>query len=276
MAKSIGKLAFIGSGNMGSAIIRGFVSRGGVTPSDISVYDKQSTNYSVLKELGVSTNDSIEAAVLNADFIFLCVKPSGVAGVVSDCCAAETYSFSSTFVSIAASVPISLICHAAGREVPVIRTMPNTPMLIGEGAIAICKNAVVDNKRFANVCRLFSSIATVSVMDEELLNPIISVSGSSPAYVYYFIKSMLDGALSQGISEEQALPLIIRTVIGAAKMVANADCSVDELIHRVCSPNGTTLEAMNVLRSASFSDIVQKAMLACSERAEEITRDLQV
>lgn len=274
MAKSIGKLAFIGSGNMGSAIIRGFMDRGGVLPNDIFVYDKEHTNYPSLQKCGVNTFDSLEAAINLADFIFLCVKPQGVASVVSECCSLNIGN-NSVFVSIAASVSTEMICSAAKKAIPVIRTMPNTPMLIGEGAIAVCKNDLVDNKKFANVCRLFSSIAAVSVMDESLLNPIISVSGSSPAYVYYFIKSILDAAVEQGITREQALPLIIQTIIGSAKMVEQADCSIEELIARVCSPKGTTLEAMNVLRDDGFSDLIYKAMLACSKRADEISAELQ-
>lgn len=274
MAKSIGRLAFIGSGNMGSAIIRGFMDRGGVSPKDIFVYDKECTNYPSLQKCGVNTFDSLEAAIHLADFIFLCVKPQGIASVVSECCSFDNAN-NSVFVSIAASVSTDMICRAANKTIPIIRTMPNTPMLIGEGAIAICKNDLVDNKKFANVCRLFSSIAVVSVMDEALLNPIISVSGSSPAYVYYFIKSILDVAIEQGISKEQALPLITQTLIGSAKMVEQSDCPIDDLIARVCSPKGTTLEAMNVLRDDGFSDLIKNAMLACSKRADEISAELQ-
>ncbi len=275
MAKSIGKLAFIGSGNMGSAIIKGFVSFGGVSPSNVFVFDKGQTNYDSLKKLGVITVDSVEAAISDADFIFLCVKPQIMSTVVKDCCLSDSYDPSSVFVSIAASVSTFLICKSAGRDIPVIRTMPNTPMLIGNGAIAICKNSLVDNKRFANVCRLFSSIATVSVVDESMMEPVIAVSGSSPAYVYYFIKVMLDNALELGFSQEQALPLILSTVIGSAKMIERADCSIDELIQRVCSPNGTTIEAMNVLQNDCFADIIRHAMLACNKRAEEIALELQ-
>ena len=276
MAKSIGKIAFIGSGNMGNAIINGFVTCGAVSAQNIYVFDVAKTNYQTLGKSGVTAVDSLDAAISDADFIFLCVKPQGIASVVSECCSCGAYSSSAVFVSIAASVPISLICRGAGHDVPVIRAMPNTPMLIGEGAVAVCKNALVDNKQFATICRLFSSIATVSVMEEDYLNPVISVSGSSPAYVYYFIKSLLDCAIEQGMTQEQALPLIIQTVIGSAKMVSNADCSIDELISRVCSPKGTTLEAMNVLRERKFEDIVRSAMLACSKRADEISAELSV
>lgn len=275
MSKKHCKLAFVGSGNMGSAIIRGFISCGGITPSDITVYDQSYTNYNELKTIGVDAVDSLERAVSDADFIFLCVKPGSVASVVLSCCSFPGFDFSSVFVSIAASVPIHLICKSAGRDVPVIRTMPNTPMMIGEGAIAVCKNELVDNRSFAYICRLFSSIAVVSVMDEAMLNPIVSVNGSSPAYVYYFIKSILDGAIAQGIPGDQALPLIIQTVIGSAKMLERANCSPDELISKVCSPRGTTLEAMNVLREEKFSDTIYKAMLACSNRADEISEELQ-
>lgn len=275
MAKSIVKLAFIGSGNMGSAIIRGFVSHGGVPASSIFVYDKNQTNYDALSKLNVVTVDTIEAAISNADFIFLCVKPQIVSSVVKECASCSIFDSSSIFVSIAAAVSVSLICKSAGRDVAVIRAMPNTPMLIGKGAIAICKNEFVDNKRFANVCRMFSSIATVSVVDESMMVPVIAVSGSSPAYVYYFIKSLLDEAVAQGFTAEQALPLITSTVIGSAKMIESADCSIEELIQRVCSPKGTTLEAMNVLRDEHFSDIISRAMRACNKRAEEISLELE-
>lgn len=275
MVKINGSFAFIGCGNMGSAIVRGFTAGGVVQAGSIRVFDKCSANYQSLQQLGVQTVESIDEAVSDVDYIFLCVKPKDVSSVVSECCRASNYKRSSVFVSIAAAVPISLICEAAGEDVPVIRTMPAMPMLIGEGAIAVCKNDLVDNKVFAYICRLFSSIASVSVMDEVLLNPIISVNGSSPAYVYLFVKAMLEGAVKQGVPEDQALPLILQTIIGSAKMIEKSSCSLDEQISRVCSPGGTTLEAMKVLQESDFVSSVQEAMEACTKRANEISASLK-
>ena len=274
-ASNGGRCTFIGGGNMGGAIIRGLVSCGSLAPDRITVCCKHPDKYPAFRALGVQTADTIADAVEGADFLFLCVKPGTVREVVEECVRAPGYRANMVFISVAASVPISLICEAAGGEVPVIRTMPSTPITVGEGTVALCQNQCVPKWAFETVCRLFSSIATVSVLEESQLNAIISVNGSSPAYVYLFLKAMLDGAAEQGISAEQALPLLLRTVIGAAKMVEQADCSIEELIRRVCSPNGTTLAAMRVFDEADFTGIVSRAMDACTKRADEISASLQ-
>lgn len=275
MAKRNAKLAFIGGGNMGGAIIRGLVSSGAVSASDITVCCKSSQRYPSFRAIGVSTADSIASAVADADYVFLCVKPVNFPEVVAECRKASELPSNAIFVSIAASVTSKLICRYAGAEVPVIRTMPGMPLQIGEGTVAVCKNDLVDNKSFAYVCRLLSSVATVSVMEEEFLNPVIAVNGSSPAYVFLLIQSMLEGAKELGISEKQALPLITKTIIGSAKMIEQSSLSPEEEIRRVCSPGGTTLEAMKVFEDADFVGIVKKAMFACLKRANEITESLE-
>ena len=275
MSKKNVKLAFIGGGNMGGAIIRGLVASGAVAASDISVCCKSNQRYPSFQAIGVVTCNDIASAVAGASYIFLCVKPSGFADVVSECWNAPQRSSNAVFVSIAASVSSDLICRYAGADVPVVRTMPGMPLQIGEGTVAVCKNDLVDNKSFAYVCRLLSSVATVSVMEEELLNPVISVNGSSPAYVFLLVQAMLEGAKEQGISEKQALPLILKTIVGSAKMLEKSSLSPAEEIRRVCSPGGTTLEAMKVFEDSDFIGIVKRAMTACTKRADEITQSLE-
>lgn len=269
------KLAFIGGGNMGGAIIRGLAACGLIRPSQITVVCKHTDKYPSFEQIGVRTAVSVSEAITDADFIFLCVKPAMIAGIVTECVRAASAKPSATYVSIAASVPISLICDAAGETIPVVRTMPSMPMTVGEGTVAICKNDAVQKKAFELVCRMFSAIATVLIMEEDKLNPVISVNGSSPAYVYLFIKSLLDGAAAQGICAEQALPLILRTIVGSVKMVERCDRPIEELIRSVCSPGGTTLAAMQVFEDADLAGIVQRAMAACTERANEITASLE-
>ena len=269
-----GRCAFIGGGNMGGAIVRGLVSSGALAPERITVCCKHADKYPSFRSIGVRTADSIAEALEGADFLFLCVKPGTVREVVAECVHASGYRREMVFVSVAASVPCSLICEAAGGEVPVVRTMPSTPIQVGEGTVALCENGRVPKWAFETVCRLFSSIATVAVLEEAQLNPVISVNGSSPAYVYLFVKAMLDGAVQQGIPAEQALPLILRTITGAVKMVEQADCPIDELIRRVCSPGGTTLAAMQVFSDADFAGTVARAMDACTKRADEISASL--
>lgn len=260
---------------MGGAIIRGLISRNMLTPAQITVCCKSPDRYPAFRQIGIKTADTIADAVTDSDFIFLCVKPGTIREAVVQCRQADGYRKNAIFVSIAASVPIAFICEAACDEIPVIRTMPSMPLQVGEGTVAVCKNELVPKKAFEYICRILSAIATVSVMDESYLNAVISVNGSSPAYVYLFIKSLLDGAMAQGISAEQALPLILRTIIGSVKMVEQSDCSIEEQIRRVCSPGGTTLAAMQVLKEANFTDIITRAMEACTKRADEISDALK-
>lgn len=269
------KVAFIGAGNMGGAIIRGFLSKKVLAPENIVVCCKTPTRYSSYLDLGVSVSYSISDAVKDAAYIFLCVKPKDVSSVVAEACSSPFFSSGAVFVSVAASVSTSMICSFAGRDVPVIRTMPGMPLLVGEGTVAISRNSFVEDRLFQYICRLFSSIAMISVLDESLMNPVIAVNGSSPAYVFYFVKAMLLGAEKQGIDASRALPLILQTITGSVKMLENSDLSIDEQISRICSPKGTTLEAMSVLCDSDFCSLIENAMDACTSRANEITSELQ-
>ena len=269
------KITFIGAGNMGGAIIRGLLAKGVVEPQDLTVCLKSNSRQAAFQDMGIRVASSIADAVEGASYIFICVKPKDVAEVVSNACSSDKLSSNVTFVSIAASVSTSMISKFGNMDLAVIRTMPGMPMLIGEGTVAISRNEQVSDRAFQYICRLFSSIALVSVVDEEAMNPIISVNGSSPAYVFYMIKAMLDGAEEQGIDPKRALPLILQTIVGSAKMLENSELSIEENISRVCSPKGTTLEAMKVLEQSDFYNSVKQAMNACTKRADEITQELQ-
>jgi pyrroline-5-carboxylate reductase len=152
--------------------------------------------------------------------------------------------------------------------------MPSTPILVGEGVLAVCRNDLVNAKEFQFFCRMMSSVAYVTVISEEEMNPIISVHGSSPAYVYLFVKSMLDAAEKQGIDASVALPLILKTIKGSITMIEKSEVSIDQLISNVASPNGTTLAALNSFEADDLSGTVSRAMQACTDRANEISKEL--
>ncbi len=256
------------------ALINGFLSTGVVKPEDIVIFDIDSSKYDSYIMSGLHIAHSSKEAVAAAEYTVIASKPQNVAFSMSELSEYEDAFENTTFISIAAAVPMEFICFKLGTDVPVIRAMPSTPMLIGMGAVAICKNILVIEDKFDFICSLFSQIAELTVVDEKSMNPIISVNGSSPAYVYLFIKSMLEGALELGIPSESALPLILKTIEGAVGMVRHSDTDLDELIRRVASPNGTTLAALNSLYKDDFSGSVKRAMRACTERADEITREL--
>ena len=159
-----------------------------------------------------------------------------------------------------------------GESFPVVRVMPNTPLLIGYGATAISRNELVDDKLYTKICGLFAASGSVVSLDESLMNKVISVNSSSPAYVYLFAKAMIDNAVEQGLDKELATDLVYKTIKGAAEMLIKSDLDADGLIKMVASPKGTTEAALKSFENDGFVNIVSNAMNACTERAEEMAR----
>ena len=150
--------------------------------------------------------------------------------------------------------------------------MPNTPLLIGQGATAISRNSYVSDKLYTKICGIFAASGSVVSLDESLMNKVISVNSSSPAYVYLLAKAMIDGAVEQGFEKDFAKDLVYKTIKGAAEMLISSELDADGLIKMVASPKGTTEAALNSFNNNEFCKIVSKAMNACTERAEEMSR----
>lgn len=267
-------LLFIGGGNIASAVACGLVNSKTVPAEYVSVYDIDDSKFNKFNSLGISTFVDLEEASKDKDVIFLAVKPSVVSTVMKELSEIEGLLEKVVIVSFAAAVSIKHITDSANQDIPVIRTMPSTPILVGEGVLAVCKNELVSDKIFQEFCRMMSSIAYVTVVDESIMNPIISVHGSSPAYVYLFVKGMLDAAKNQGIAPECALPLILKTIKGSVTMIEKSEVSIDQLISNVASPNGTTLAALDVFYKNNFEAVIDDAMKACTTRANEISEEL--
>lgn len=268
------KLLFIGGGNIAGAVACGLVKAKTVSANNVFVYDIDSSKFDKFNKLGITTGSDLASLCDNTDFIFLAVKPGVVSSVVKQLSSIDGLLEKATVVSFAAAVSIEHIEKSAGKEIAVIRTMPSTPILVGEGVIAATKNDMVSSRDFEYFCRILSSIAHVSVISEEMMNPIISVHGSSPAYVYLFVKAMLDAACEQGIDRSVALPLILKTIKGSVTMIESCDESIEQLISNVASPNGTTLAALDSFENDDFCGAVARAMDACTKRADEISSEL--
>ena len=268
------KLLFIGGGNIAGAVACGLVNSHAVDADCITVYDIDVNKLSKFSDIGMNISDDLNKLDIAYDYIFLAVKPSIVKSVMQQLSELDNLCSNAVFVSFAAAVTIGHITQAYGRDIPVIRTMPSTPILIGEGVLAVTRNELVPAKAFQFFCRILSNVAHVTTIEEELMNPIISVHGSSPAYVYLFVKAMLDAAVAQGVNREDALPLILKTVKGSVSMIEKSNKSIEQLISDVASPNGTTLAALNKFEEMNFSGIVNEAMSACTKRANEISEEL--
>ncbi len=268
------QFAFIGAGNMASAFILGFIDKKVCKPDDIVVYRKNPQKNTQLVALGVHACTDYVETFSTSRYIFLGVKPGQVFDVLTQLKNSGADYSKSVFISICAAIPCDYICKVLDRDVPVIRVMPSTPITVGLGTAAVSKNQLVDKKDFQLICQFISRVAEVSVIPEDKQNAIISVNGSSPAYFYLFVKAMLENASKQGIDESAALPLVLKTMEGAAEMIRRSGKTVDELITAVCSPGGTTLAALNVFDENNIKLIISDAMDACTGRAHEIEKDI--
>lgn len=262
-------LGFIGAGNMAGAIINGIVGTKTFPAKRIFVYDINKDKCEALEQkTGIQAVSSIEQLTEKCDIIFLAVKPQNFVEVLAS--VKPAVDEKTLFVSIAAGISTKYIIDSLECGCPVIRTMPNTPLLIGKGATALSRTANVADEDFQLVVSLFGACGTVTVLDESQMNAVISVNSSSPAYIYLFAKAMLDSAVSQGIDAEVALQLICQTLEGSAGMLRQPDLTPEALIKMVSSPGGTTLKALDVFYEHHFEQIVDEAMKACTKRAEEL------
>ena len=261
------RLGFIGGGNMAYAIAKGVVSSGLVVPSDITVNDTSDVALLKFKELNIKTTCDLKQ-LLDCDYIILAVKPQIVPSVLenikNDYC-------DKVFVSIAAGVSVEKIKNLLPFDAKVIRIMPNTPALVGEGMSVLAKaTAPVEDDEFKNVEEIFKSIGKTEVLDESMINAVTSVSGSSPAYVFIMIEAMADAAVRDGIPRDMAYRLAAQSVLGSAKMVLETSKHPAELKDMVCSPKGTTIEAVAELEKSGFRNAIISAMKKCTDKANNM------
>lgn len=261
------KIAFLGVGNMAGAILGSL--RGIVQDEDILLYDRFPAAVERFADRAYRIVDSAPAAVRDADCIIFAVKPQNLPEVFAELASIDCSG--KVIVTIAAGVQIAAFTDALG-DLPVIRVMPNTPLLIGAGVCALCRNDRVDDETFAFVRSLFDAAGQTLVLDEDDMNKIISVTASSPAYVFLFIKSIYESGLAQGLQDDCLLDAVCNTVIGSARLVKESGKTPDELIAMVTSKKGTTEQAMLKLHEYKLPEALHEAMLACTRRAEELGR----
>jgi pyrroline-5-carboxylate reductase len=267
-------ISFIGIGNMASGIIRGAINSGSgiITGENLILFDKNTSQYANFSDIGAVIAESVSDAVRLGDVIFLAVKPQNFDDVLSEIRESGVSLDDKLFVSIGAGVPTKAITRLLCKEVPVVRCMPNTPMQIGMGVTAVARNKFVSDDDYEYVCVIFASAGMVLRLDESQMNTIICVNGSSPAYFYYFIDSMVKSARAQGLDCDNLTEAICKTILGSVTMMINSGKTPEELIREVTSPNGTTERAMKELYAANVAESIDKAMRACTARAEEMSQ----
>ncbi|MDR3552374.1 MAG: pyrroline-5-carboxylate reductase [Clostridia bacterium] len=264
------KIGFIGAGNMTGAIIEGIFNKGVARAQDLTVCDKMPEKLTRFRAMGIGVAETIGGLAYSSQIIFLAVKPQDYETALAEI--RDFLDDGKLIVTIAAGISSSFIKQKLGLECKIVRAMPNTPLLLGEGATALCQCPPVSDEEFEEVRHIFEAGGIVTTLPEDKMNAVISVNSTSPAYVYLLAKAVIDGAVGQGIDAETAKDLFCKTLIGSARMISESGRTPDELVKMVASPGGTTLRALEALEEHGFENAVHDAMLRCTQRAQELGR----
>jgi pyrroline-5-carboxylate reductase len=263
------KIGFIGAGNMAFAMMSGIIAKGLVSADNIIASDHlPKALQNISQKLGVKTTADNAEVVKASDIFILAVKPQYYAGVIEEI--APFVTPAQVVVTIAPGQTIARLESLFNKPVRLVRTMPNTPALVQEGIAALCKNELVTDENMQQVCNIFDSFGKSQIVSEKLMDAVVAVSGSSPAYVFMLIEAMADAAVAEFMPRDQAYLFAAQAVLGSAKMVLESHKHPGELKDMVCSPGGTTIEAVRVLEERGFRSAVIEAMKACANRAREL------
>lgn len=259
------RIGVCGAGNMGKAIIQGLIQSEVYRPENILVLDISSEELDKMhNELGITAFSDEKVLAKSADILIFAVKPNVLPSVLGKI---KPYlNKDQLIISIAAGVSISRIESILSDQMKIIRVMPNTPALVGEGMSALVVNQNVDEQDKLKVESIFSSFGKAEFVSESLMDSVVGLSGSGPAYVYMFVEAMADGAVQQGMSRQMAYKFAAQTVLGAAKMILETGKHPGELKDMVCSPGGTAIEAVKSLEENYFRATVMNAVIAASEK----------
>ncbi len=262
-------IGFIGLGNMAKAMINGIISQGIASPEEIIGSARtQETCDKVKKEFGIETTTDNVKVANTVDILFLAIKPQmfkevipGIKGVTKE---------GALIVSIAAGKTLKELSEMLGSDQKIVRLMPNTPAMVNAGCTAITANANVDKSNLDLITKICKSFGDAEVIKEDLMDAFCAVAGSSPAYVFMYIEALADAAVKAGIPRDKAYKFAASSTYGSAKLMLDTGKHPGVLKDMVCSPGGTTIEAVQVLEDMGFRAAVMDAVEACVEKAKSL------
>lgn len=261
------KLGILGVGNMGGNILDGILKSSLYNKEELAIYDINPLVIEKYTKLGLKVCKSEVDLVDNVETLILAIKPQ-MLNTIKDI---KFNNKNILIISVVAGKTVSDIKEIFGSD-KIIRVMPNTPSFINEGATAIARSKNVTDNDILKAKEIFSQVGVVEEIPDNLMNEIIPVNGSMPAYLYYFVKCFVDKAVRNGIEEATAKRLACQSIIGSAKMILESGRDIDTLIKDVCSPKGATLEGLSVLKENNLEDIIDKASDATINRAYELSK----
>ncbi|MDO4295054.1 MAG: pyrroline-5-carboxylate reductase [bacterium] len=258
------KFGFIGMGNMGYAILKGLLKK--YEPKDMVFSEiNEERGQRVWKETGVSFVKSSEACVKEAKYLVLAVKPQYYDGVLMQI--RDFVNEDHIVITIAPGIERESVKKALGGAKKIVRAMPNTPALVGEGMSGVCyEEGLYSEEEKAVIADFFGSFGKMERVEEGLMDAVGSLSGCSPAYVYMLIEAMADGGVKYGLPRAKAYEMAAQTVLGSAKMVLETGKHPGELKDMVCSPAGTTIAGVSALEEYGFRNAILKAIDASYEK----------
>ncbi len=261
-------IAVVGVGSMGSALVEGFL-RAGHAPDSISLVERHLAKLNRFAERGVHTSIDM-AAIANADWVVVAVKPHAVADVLK--LVASHLAPTAVVISVAAGITTDAVEGLLG-PVPIVRAMPNTPALIGEAMTGVVGGRHVTPGQLEKACEILRAVGEVVVVTEDEMDALTAISGSGPAYLFYVAEALVAAATEQGLSSKLADQLVRQTLRGAAMLLSESEAEPAELRRRVTSKGGTTQAALAELDSAGIKETFSGAVAAATERSRELRGD---
>lgn len=264
------RIGFIGCGNMAKAMIGGMVGSGIISPKNILASAKtKETLDKVKKEYGIDTTLDNKKVARESDYLILAIKPYFHDLILNEI--KEEVNKNSIVITIGAGISINYLKGHLGEDVLVVKAMPNTPAMVGEGITALVFDERINKEVSDEIQKIFNSFGRTEIIDEGLMDGFTALCGSSPAYIYMMIEAMADGGVMQGIPRNQAYKMAAQAVLGSAKMVLDTGLHPGELKDNVCSPRGTTIEAVAKLEEMGFRTSIIEAMRVCGEKSKQMS-----
>ncbi|MCO6523742.1 MAG: pyrroline-5-carboxylate reductase [Candidatus Schmidhempelia sp.] len=265
-------IGFIGIGNMGMAMIKGMLVSQIIKAEQIIAYKMMPDKIKQLgKEQVINIATSEIEVAQKSDILFLAVKPNTIVPVLEKI--KSSLSTNTVIVSVAAGITLDTMEKILGTNYKIIRTVPNTPALVNAGMTSITRNSQVSDAELNTVMSLFNALGKTEVVPEHLIHAVTGISGSSPAYVFMFIEALADAGVLTGMQRSQAYKFAAQAVLGAAKMVLDTGKHPGELKDMVCSPGGTTIEAVKTLENRALRSAVIEAVTSCVKKSESMSNN---
>ena len=264
-------IGVIGCGKMGTALVGGAVRAGAYASEQVMGFDPfPAAAEAFAAETGATLRQDVAAMVAEADVVLLCVKPHLATSVLADV-SKDAAGGGKLVISVVAGISLSILQGAVPPSWRVIRAMPNTPALVGQGATAFCRGANATDEDAAEAMRMFASVGLAMEVPEHLMDAVTGLSGSGPAYVFLCIEALADGGVAAGLPRDQAMKLATQTLLGAATMVAQTGTHPAVLKDAVASPGGTTIAGIEALERGGLRATLISAVRAAAQRANELS-----